>query len=488
MGGIDDIKDILRGALASLGGFGGRMLARLAMLFFAGSYYGAEKFGHLGEVAAITEIMAAAAVLGLKRTLLDMLSAKDAADKTGQIIKEALLASLILASIMSVGLGFAWSLLFPDAPMPFILYLAVPGIVVAEVAGTAIRFKRIIRWEVIARCVMEPWAFFAAVLIFYWVGMTEIGLISAYAISCIAAAIGISIGLSGSIGWKTILSAPLRPRQLYHIPRKSFPIGVTDIGVMMFRRADILLLSIFVPGEVTGIYYMAQQIVTVPHKIYQLFEPMMAPVLAKLHHDAKRDVIGAKLAGFCRWVFTLQLAITVPFILFGGELMGLFGSEYMVGALVLAALLTAELMDGSFALTETALVFAKPKVPPMLILMALMIEFSAIYFFAGEMKMGAEGAAVGFLIAMGSLAAARLFMLWRYLDIKIIGLAFLIPVGFGGVTAAALILLRQTMPMTDGAVFGPTILISIFLFVGLVRILALTPADKLILQQLKSSS
>lgn len=486
MGAIDDIKDILRGALASLGGFGGRMLARLAMIFFAGSYYGAEKFGHLGEVAAITEILAAAAVLGLKRTLLDMLSAKGAEDRTGQIIKEALISALILAVVMSLGLGIAWSFLFPGVPMPLILYLAVPGIVVAEVAGTAIRFKRIIRWEVIARCVMEPWAFLIAVLTFYWLGMTEMGLIAAYAFSCVAAAVGISIGLSGAIGWKNVLSAPVRVEQLYRIPRKSFPVGVTDIGVMMFRRADILVLSLFVSREVTGIYYMAQQIVTVPHKIYQLFEPMMAPVLAKLHHGDKRKVIGAKLAGFCRWVFTLQLAITIPFIFFGSELMGLFGPEYLVGGMVLAALLMAELLDGSFALTETALVFAKPKIPPMLILMALTIEMGSIYLLAGA-GYGAVGAAIGFAIAMGSLAAARLYMLKKHLDIKIIGVAFLIPVTFGLLTSGALWALRQAVPMTDGAVFGPTIFASIFLFVGLVRLLALTPADKLILKQLKSS-
>lgn len=487
MGAIDDIKDILRGALATLGGFGGRMIARLAMIYFAGAYYGKAAFGHLGEVAAITEILAAVAVLGLKRALLDMLSAKGAEERTAQIIKEALVASLILGGVMSLALGSAWSFLFPDLDMPLVLYLAVPGIVVAEVAGTAIRFKRIIRWEVIARCVMEPWAFFASVLIFYWIGMLEMGLIAGYAISCIAAAVGISIGLSGAIGWKNVLAAPLRPRQLYRIPRKSFPVGVTDIGVMMFRRADILVLSLFAGKEVTGIYYMAQQIVTVPHKIYQLFEPMMAPVLAKLHHSDRREQIAAKLAGFCRWVFTLQLAITIPFIFFGSELLGLFGPEYMVGGLVLAALLVAELMDGSFALTETALVFARPKIPPKLILMALIIELGSIYLLASA-GYGAEGAAAGFAIAMGSLAVARLVMLKKHLGFKIIGPAFLIPVGFGVVFSSALYFLKGAMPMQDGAVFGPTIFLSILLFVGLVRFLALTPADKSILQQLKSSS
>ena len=484
MGGIDDIKDILRGALASLGGFGGRMLARLALMVVAGQLYGAASLGLLGQVAAITEILAAIAVLGLKRSLLDMLSDKKANGDTARIIKEALVSSLVLAVIMSVALGFAWPILFPNDIMPLILYLAIPGIVVAEVGGTAIRFKRIIRWEVIARCVMEPWAFLGAALIFYTVGTTENGLISAYAISSLGAATGIAIGLSGAIGWRGIFGAKIRPRALYQIPVKSLPVGITDIGVMGFRRLDILVLSLVAGHQVTGIYYMAQQIVTVPHKIHQLFEPMMSPVLAKLHHEAKRDLIGAKLAGFCRWIFTLQLAVTIPFFLFSGELMGLFGNQFITGAAVLSALLIAELLDGSFALTETALVYAKPRVPPKLILAALTIELTAIYFFAA--RWGAEGAALGFLAAMASLALGRLYMLRKHLAIRIIGRAFLIPVAFGVVTASVLILVRQSLPMTEGMVFGPTIFLSIVLFLGSVRLLALTPADKLILQQLKA--
>ena len=71
---LDDFRDILRGALASLGGFGGRMLARLALMIVAGQLYGAAPLGVLGQVAALIEILGAIAVLGLRRSLLDMMS------------------------------------------------------------------------------------------------------------------------------------------------------------------------------------------------------------------------------------------------------------------------------------------------------------------------------------------------------------------------------------------------------------------------------
>jgi len=484
MGALEDIKDILRGALASLGGFGGRMIARLALMVVAGQLYGAASLGLLGQVAAITEIMAAIAVLGLKRSLLDMLSAKSANGDAARIVKEALFSSLILATVMSLVLYAVWPILFGDMTMPFILLVAIPCIVFAEVAGTAIRFLRIIRWEVIARCVMEPWAFFMAALTLYWAGSGASGLIAAYALSAGGAATGIAIGLGRAFGWRTFATAKIRPRALYQIPIKSLPIGITDIGVMMFRRADILVLSLVVGHEITGIYYLAQQIVTVPHKIHQLFEPMMSPVLAKLHHANNRKLINAKLSAFCRWVFTLQLALTVPFVIFSGELLSLFGNQFAVGATVLAVLLVAELLDGSFALGETALVYAKPSIPPRLILGALTVEITAIYLLASVW--GALGAAAGFFIAIAGLAVARLFMLRKHLAIQILGPAFLPPILFACAIAGLLLFARHFAPMDQGEVFGPMIFLSVALFLGLVRLTALTPADKAILLQLRS--
>ena len=484
MSALQDIKDILRGALASLGGFGGRMVARLALMVIAGQLYGASAVGLLGQVAAITEIMAAVAVLGLKRSLLDMMSAKTANGNASSIAKAALISSLILASFMSFILGLIWPLLFHDTPMPALLYLAVPCIVFAEVGGTAIRFLRIIRWEVIARSILEPWTFFLAALFLFWGGSTETGLLAAYAISAVGAATGIAIGLQRAFGWKGLLTANLDVRSLYRIPVQSFPVGVTDIGIMMFRRIDILVLSLVVGHQATGIYYMAQQIVTVPHKTYQLFEPMMSPVLAKLHHADDRALISAKLAAFCRWIFTLQLALTIPFVIFSGELLGLFGDQFAAGAMVLAVLLIAELLDGSFALGETALVFAKPSLPPRLILGALTIEVVSIYLFAS--LWGASGAAVGFFLSVTWLAAARLFMLQKHLSIRILSRAFLPPSLFGSLIAGFLLIVRQFVPMDEFAVFGPATVISVILFLAMVRMMALTPADKSILTQLRS--
>ncbi|WP_262692829.1 lipopolysaccharide biosynthesis protein [Kordiimonas aestuarii] len=484
MGNISDIRDILRGALASLGGFGGRMIARLILMIVAGKLYGPSPLGLLGQIAAITEILAAIAVLGLKRSLPEMLSAIQGEARQAVVIKEALIACLAIATLLTAILGVVWPFLFTDISMPTALYFAIPAIAFSDTAGAAIRFKRIIRWEILARCVIEPWVFLGAAVILYLLKVPETGLIVAFSLSCLGAAAGISIGLGNAFGWRGILAAPVRLTSVLRIPRKSLPVGVTDIGIMMFRRLDILVLSIVAGHGTTGIYYMAQQIVTIPHKIYQLFEPMMVPVLAKLHHSLRTDIIGSKLAGFCRWTFMLQLAITIPFAIFGGQLLGLFGDEFASGAIVLAFLLLAELFDGSFALTETALLYAKPGIPPRLVIVSLVTEVTFIALLA--QVWGAAGAASGFMLSMAGLALMRLFMLRRHLAISILDTGFLPPLIFAGILAGPLMMISRLSEAENLYVFGPAILFFIGAYLVMVRFLALTTADKKLLKRLRA--
>jgi O-antigen/teichoic acid export membrane protein len=483
MQSLEDIRDILRGAAASLGGFGSRLIARLVLMVVAGTLYGAAPVGILGQVAAIVEILAAVGTMGLKRSLPHMLSESADTNQQLQIIKCALGVSLLLALSMSGLLHLVWPLLFPDVDMPALLLLVVPSLVFAEVVGGAIRFKRIIRFEVLARCVFEPWSFLLAAVALYFIGYREEGLLLAYAISMLAAAVGLGIGLATSYPMRAMLAVPVNKNLAGRVVHRSVPMGMTELGVIMLRRLDILLLSLVAGHQATGVYYIAQQIVTVPHKIHQLFEPMMSPVLAKLHHAGEVRTTQAKLAGLCRWVFTLQLALTVPFVAFSDELLGLFGDGFAIGGLVLACLLVAELFDGSFALSEIALVYAKPAVPPRLVMAVLGIELVAVYYLGAHW--GAEGAALGFLVAMVFFAAAKLISLRKVLGISIVDVAYLPPFALAACFLALLLTLKgQVNFQAPSAILG-SIILSVALYLWAISKIAITKQDRAIWAQLK---
>ncbi|MFZ5610088.1 MAG: oligosaccharide flippase family protein [Pseudomonadota bacterium] len=486
MASIADVRDVVRGGFASLGGYGGRVLARIAFLLTAGHFFGAVELGYLAQVAASVEILSAVGVMGLKRTLLGLLSgAAKEGRNVAQVVVEAVLAVAMLSLALTGIFVMAWPVLFPTGPewQP-ILLLAIPSIVIADVALAATRYRRIMRWEVITRCVVEPWAFLALAGMLAVLGAKSGGLLIAYAGASFFAMAHALIGLGSVFGWRTLFIRRPRWKSVVSIPLISLPAGLTDIGVTLFRRIDVLLLGLVADPATLGVYYMVQQIATVPYKIHGLFDPMMAPVIAQLHHDRKPRVIEAKLAGVCRWIFTLQIGLTVPLVIFGDHALALFGSQFASGAVVLAIILLAELLDGSFILTEIPLIYAKPSAALTLIVAALVIEILAIGLMAPVW--GAPGAAAGFLLAMASLMTGRLAMVRKQLSINVLDRFYWRPVLIATIIAAPLAVLRYTVTLQNDYLSGLLFAGALGCFLLMARMLATTRQDRVLLRRLRS--
>jgi len=427
MTALADVKDIVRGGLATLSGFSGRLIARAILMIFAGRVYGIEALGLLGQVAAISEMAAAICVVGLQRSLLDMMSRDVQEGKKAETqVFNALVLSLILGVIVTCVLLVVWTHMFPDQYVLIgLICLVVPATIFIDIALTTIKFKRVVRWDVLARCLFEPWAFLGLALVFWFQGWSEHGLIYAYVGSVITAAIVAAYGLRRVVGFKSIFESRLSVSHMKRIFVKSLPVGVTDMSIMALRRIDLVVLGVFVGPAAVGLYYMVQQLVTIPHKIGGAFQPMLSPVIADLHNQKQSHQMEKKLSNVCRWIFSIQLIISVPMMVYGSELLSVFGPEFAIGGTVLIIVLLAELLDGSFLSAETPLVYSKPRIPPTLLILTLIIEIGFIAFLSN--LYGVIGAAIGFLIALGFLNASRLFMLARHMKIQVISKDFAPP-------------------------------------------------------------
>ncbi|MEE9273559.1 MAG: oligosaccharide flippase family protein [Robiginitomaculum sp.] len=477
---MGDIRDIIRGALSSLFGFGGRLFARAILMIFAGHWYGMSVVGGLGQVAAITEIAATFGVLGLKRSLLDMLSYRaERGQSIEQRLVEAIILSVGLGLILSVIMIFAWPFIEPQtARILPLLFLGIPAIVLTEVALSAIKFKRVIKWDVLSRGITEPWSFLILAVIFYKIGLTQTGLVMAYCGSLIISALTVGIGLCSVYGVRSLLSARPKLANILKIPKQSLPVGLTDLGVMMLRRVDILVLGVFVPQNVTGIYYILQQLATIPQRVNNLFEPMVSPVIARLHNQYKKEGIRANLVSICRWIFIIQLALSIPMVLFGDFILSWFGPGFSAGIVSLAIILLAELIDGSFITTETALLYAQPKLPQWILFIGLVVEVIMIALCSH--LWGLEGAAIGFLLGIITITLGRLLMLKRKMGIMVLTPDYFSTVIIGAVMTAVLIVARVLAQGHHGLWMVFAIFIALTLYVYLTRAFSLTKTDKII--------
>ncbi len=485
MPGLSDTRDIVRGGGVSLFGFAGRLIARTLLLLIAGKVYGAEAIGVLGIFAAATEIGAAIATLGLKRGLLIMLSAdaKTATPPQARVV-EALCLGAVAGLLISAALTLIWRFALRDAWAIWpILFLAPLAIALTDIALAATRWRRVMWWEAASRAIVEPWSFVALATAFSFAGAGVNGLLAAYAGSTIAAFSVAAIGLMKTYGLRALWRSGAQISNWRAIAARGAPVAVTDLGNIALRRVDLIVMAAFVSPKWAGVYYMAQQLASIPQKTYPLFEPMLSPVVAQLHTHNERKKLRAIVAGVCRWVLIIQLAISVPMMVHGDRLLALFGPDFSTGAGVLAILLLAEAIDGAFSAAETPLVYARPSIPLGTLMATVAIEVAGIA--ALSSAFGAIGAATGFLIAIIFLANARLIMLYRQLHITVIDRDFIAPISIAAFVIAAAAAGRYFTEAPSIGVMALAIACAVAVFFALARFFAMTPSDHILLRALR---
>jgi O-antigen/teichoic acid export membrane protein len=351
----DDIAALAKGGRTNVFGFVLRLIARLPFLFIAGQMYGAEALGRFAYAVIVVEFAAQLATLGLKRGLAQQLRTSDQPQVC--VVWDALLAAFIASAALS-----ALLMIFPQAMFPnserhgadFLLPLVIFGIAGADVALAALAYRHDIAATVRARAIVEPWtiSIAAGALAFY---STRDGLIIAYVISIVAGFAASLIPLFRSYGfphgWKP------HPDRAWDMARRNVPLAAADAIEWGSRRLDIAILGLFVAPYWVGVYYVAQQVASLPQRLKTSFDPILAPVLTERLAQKDYAAVAKQVRQVGFWIIAAQTGIALALGLPGGALMGLVGAAFTGGALALGFLLFAEVVAATAAVSEAALVY-----------------------------------------------------------------------------------------------------------------------------------
>ena len=353
----DDIAVLARGGRTNFFGFVLRLAARLPFLFIAGHYYGPDLLGRFAYAIIVIEFAAQLATLGLKRGLAQRLSTTDQPHVC--VVWDGLLAALIASAAASAVL-----MIFPQAMFPagdivgadWLLPLVIFGIAGADVALAALAYRHDVASTVHVRAIVEPWTISIAAGAMIYLSSRD-GLIIAYVISIAAGLVTALWRLYRSYGlprgWKP------KPAELLAVARQNIPLAGADAIEWVSRRLDIAILGLFVEPRFVGIYYVAQQVASLPQKLKTSFDPILAPVITqKLAEGDKKAVAGqVRQVGF--WIIAAQAAIGLSLGIPGEAVMGLFGPGgiFVGGTAALAFLLGAEVVAATAAVSEAALVY-----------------------------------------------------------------------------------------------------------------------------------
>lgn len=351
----EDIQALAKGGRTNVFGFVLRLAARIPFLFIAGRLYGPEALGRFAYAILIVEFAAQLGSLGLRRGLAELLSRDDRPH--AHIIADCLLAAMVASALGAAFLIALPQFMFPNSGIngfDRFLPLAIFAIVATDIALSALAYKFDILSTVRARAVVEPWTISIAAGVFYFYSARD-GLILAYIASLAAALVFALWPLWRSYGlprgWRP------SPTRSFGIARRNLPLAAADAAEWGSRRLDLAILGLFAAPAVVGIYYVAQQVASLPQKLKTSFDPILGPVITRNLQTQNYAEIAKQVGQVGFWIIAAQAGIALALGIPGEAVMGLVGPQFVGGAMALAFLLAAEVTAATAVVSESALVY-----------------------------------------------------------------------------------------------------------------------------------
>lgn len=351
----DDIAALAKGGRTNVGGFFIRLIARIPFLIIGSQWYGAEALGRLAYAIVVVEFAAQIATLGLKRGLA--LHLAGAGKENGAW--DAILVVLGATLIPTVLLMIFPQVMFPNSQinrLDNLLPLAIPALALSDVMLAALAYRFDIASTVRARAIIEPWTISIVAFALAW-NLPRDGLLVAYAASMVAALIASLIPFLRSYG----LPKGWTPRgtELYALARRNTPLALADAIEWGSRRIDLAILGLFVSPATVGIYWVAQQVASLPQKLKTSFDPVLGPVITRKLEEGDRAAIAGQISQVGFWIIAAQAGVALALGIPGEALMGLIGPgrDFVGGNGALAFLLLAEVAAAVAVVSEAALVY-----------------------------------------------------------------------------------------------------------------------------------
>ncbi len=420
----DDIAALAKGGRTNIFGFLLRLLARLPFLFIAGRLYGPEIVGRFALAVVVVEFAALVATLGLKRGLAQALTSTD---KPHVCVVWDAMAVAFVASIVASAILF----LFPQAMYPNsalygaerFLSLVVIAIAWSDISLAALAYRLNVKASVTARAVVEPWTISIAAWALYYVSARD-GLILAYVASMAAALIASLVPFIRSYGFPRGWKPELRP--LFALARRNAPLAGADTIEWATRNVDRFILGVMFSPAIVGIYYMAQQVASLPQKLKTSFDPVLGPVITHSLKENDLAAIARQVAQVGFWIVAAQGALALAGSIPGEAVMGVVGPQFVAGTAALAFLLIAEVLASPGAVSESALVYVARHRNLMISIGVLAFQVALSFALILAMRwqgwpvaFQAAGVAVALMVALAAGSVIKTWFLKRLLGASV---------------------------------------------------------------------
>ncbi len=344
--------------------------------------------------------------------------------------------SLVVAVAIFLGAGTIAGFFDPDLePVVRAFAFAVPFFALMSILCWATQGFQTVTYATYTQQILRPLIYLLLVIGVYFVGASLVGVVVAYAVSM---ALGVLIGLYFLRRlFPPLLDLRVRPkfetRALFGV---SVPMSVSRATQYANNWTAILVLGIFQPAGVVGLFQAAFRTATFATLVRFAFNGIFSPIISNLHAQGSSEDLGRLYKDVTRWTFTGAFAIFLLIVLLTSEILTVFGGkEYAAGATALIIVAFAQLFSTSVGPANRMLAMTGNQTVLMIITTIGALTGVAVCF-ALIPAFGMIGAAIGAAAAILTENTATLVWVRRRLGYWPYNLLFWKPLAAGLLGAA----------------------------------------------------
>lgn len=354
---LDETLERLTKQVAKGGGiaFGGNVIGKASSFclhLLLGRMLGPGVYGFYALGMSITQITQSIASLGLTQGVIRfcaMYRGEGDNARVKGIILSALLISLFTSMVIT-GIFFAFSHTIarkffhePDLTWIFrMLSLSVPFYVCMGIVTSFAQAFRRIEYQQGIQNIFRPLINLCLVGLVFLLGFRISGAVYGFLVSGV-----LSAGLGFYFLWKLFPEIVSHLRSVFEFKRLmrfSLLVFIAGFSYTSLHHTDRIMLGFFTTSSEVGIYNAAS-VISQQLSIFLLaLVTIFSPIISDLYNRHQLEKLNYLYKLVSRWIFTASLPFVVIVSIFSRPIMGLFGSNFTDGWLVLDILIISQII------------------------------------------------------------------------------------------------------------------------------------------------
>jgi O-antigen/teichoic acid export membrane protein len=206
----------------------------------------------------------------------------------------------------------------------------------------------------------------------------------------------------------------------------SWPLFFNQLFQKSVHFTPIFIMGLYLSNADIGIYNISLRVAMMVSILLNALRLIFSPTISSLFAQQNKTLISRLYITTTKWAFTFSLAIFAGIALFGGSLLGIFGSEFEEGIMVLIILSLGEMVNASCGLVGNLIVMSgRPKVASINSFVTLVIIFLLCFFLVPPY--GIIGAAISYAVSIAAINLVRVVEIYMFEKLQPFNLTYLKP-------------------------------------------------------------